>query len=262
MTDAREYLLKLGRREVEAAAQDQAREQDQAHTETNDEPMLDHQGGRSGSHVIAPCPHDRTCPLAFHQQLTTSARRSVRANANDVRCTFVQRLQRPAFVRRTKHAGRGEEDVGYAYVVVRRGVRDRDVSSGMVREGRVGAVGRWAEVAARAKQDTAEAEQGRRTRWTIDEDGVEAGIVVEGDSEAVRVEASEESIVPVDGLQEEVRNDEEARLTGQALEDALRNEAYSWPRINFPPLKRSGHVLIDACMPEGMLSCRLTDTIP
>ena len=57
-------------------------------------------------------------------------------------------------------------------------------------------MGRWAEVAARAKEDTAEAEQGWRVRWTID-DGMEAGIVVEGDSEAVRVEASEESIVPV-----------------------------------------------------------------
>lgn len=57
-------------------------------------------------------------------------------------------------------------------------------------------MGRWAKVAARAKEDRVEAEQGWRMGWIID-DGMEAWIVFEGDSEAVRVEASEESIVPV-----------------------------------------------------------------
>ena len=35
------------------------------------------------------------------------------------------------------------------------------------------------------------------------------------------------------------------------LEEALRREAYGWPRLVFPPLKRSGHIIIDACTPEG-----------
>jgi hypothetical protein len=41
----------------------------------------------------------------------------------------------------------------------------------------------------------------------------------------------------------------EDRLQGEVLEEALKMEAYAWPRINFPPLKRIGH--IDACMLEG-----------
>jgi hypothetical protein len=61
----------------------------------------------------------RACPLAFHQ-LTSSASKlpAVQSFASSVQCMFSQPLQHPAFVRRTKHAGKGEEDVGYAYVVV------------------------------------------------------------------------------------------------------------------------------------------------
>lgn len=35
------------------------------------------------------------------------------------------------------------------------------------------------------------------------------------------------------------------------LENALRQEAYHWPRLVFKPLKRSGHIILDACAPEG-----------
>jgi hypothetical protein len=34
----------------------------------------------------------------------------------------------------------------------------------------------------------------------------------------------------------------------------LRHEAYGWPRLIFPPLKRCGHVIIDGCTAEGELS--------
>jgi hypothetical protein len=43
----------------------------------------------------------------------------------------------------------------------------------------------------------------------------------------------------------------EDRLWGEVLEKVLKMEEYACPRINFPPLKRSGHILIDACMLEG-----------
>lgn len=33
---------------------------------------------------------------------------------------------------------------------------------------------------------------------------------------------------------------------------ALRNEAFHWPRLVFPPLKKSGHIIIDACTAECM----------
>jgi len=41
------------------------------------------------------------------------------------------------------------------------------------------------------------------------------------------------------------------------LEESLRSEAYGWPRLVFPPLKKSGHIIIDACTREGKIM-RLT----
>jgi len=35
------------------------------------------------------------------------------------------------------------------------------------------------------------------------------------------------------------------------LSQSLRQEAFHWPRLIFPPLKRSGHVVLDCCAPEG-----------
>lgn len=35
------------------------------------------------------------------------------------------------------------------------------------------------------------------------------------------------------------------------LQEVLRLEAFGWPRLVFPPLKRSGHVILDSCTAEG-----------
>ena len=40
-------------------------------------------------------------------------------------------------------------------------------------------------------------------------------------------------------------------LTGEALLEALRTEAYSWPRLIFRPLKKAGHIILDGCTAEG-----------
>lgn len=37
------------------------------------------------------------------------------------------------------------------------------------------------------------------------------------------------------------------------LEAVFRKEAYQWPRLVFPPLKRSGHIILDSCTAEGLL---------
>lgn len=37
----------------------------------------------------------------------------------------------------------------------------------------------------------------------------------------------------------------------EALEQDMRKEAYRWPRLVYPPLKRSGHVVMDTCHPSG-----------
>lgn len=41
-------------------------------------------------------------------------------------------------------------------------------------------------------------------------------------------------------------------LSRAETEELLRLEAYQWPRLVFPPLKRSGHIILDGCTPEGL----------
>jgi len=43
----------------------------------------------------------------------------------------------------------------------------------------------------------------------------------------------------------------EAQQSADELQEALRLEAFGWPRLVFPPMKRSGHVILDSCTPEG-----------
>lgn len=38
----------------------------------------------------------------------------------------------------------------------------------------------------------------------------------------------------------------------EELHEALRLEAFGWPRLVFPPMKRSGHVILDSCTAEGL----------
>lgn len=37
----------------------------------------------------------------------------------------------------------------------------------------------------------------------------------------------------------------------EELQEALRLEAFGWSRLVFPPMKRSGHVILDSCTAEG-----------
>ena len=131
LADAREYFLKLGQREVDAVARERLTSATSlAEDESVETPRRDSDDrrGKRGSHVIAPCPHDHPCPLASHLSPSAAKYPTGQSSASSVRCTFLQCLQRASFVRKTKHTGKGEEDVGYMYVVVRRGERPvRDV---------------------------------------------------------------------------------------------------------------------------------------
>lgn len=183
-----------------------------------------------GCHVIAPvsrslsrrafvssptsliqCPHDKACPLHH-------------PGATRLVCGFSQRLQRPSFIRLTKHSGQGHEDIEYSYVVLRRGERPvtRDLQ-----------VGRTGEIGRRALDKDAE------SRTVIKE------LALHDDSEPHVAE--ELPPVPLD-----VISDSSEPNSRVELEAALRLEAYDWPRLNFPPLKRSGHIILDACTPEGI----------
>ncbi|KAL5535734.1 RSM22 [Sanghuangporus sanghuang] len=149
IAEAREQLLRLGRKELQ-------------------DPALQHDPA-SGCHVVAPCPHDGACPL-------------LNSGKSNLQCSFSQRLQRPAFLRRTKHVRAGHEDIGYSYVAIRRGKRP-------------------------SLHQTSATDGALHQSEPVGEDPV----------------------------------------------DRIRLEAYDWPRMVFPPLKRSGHVIIDGCTLEGKI---------
>ena len=70
------------------------------------------------AHVLAPCPHDKPCPMLS----ALASDKSVKSTKHV--CSFSTRLASPSFLRRTRHSkGAGEEHVDYSYVVIRRGAR-------------------------------------------------------------------------------------------------------------------------------------------
>ncbi|KAF9225375.1 hypothetical protein BS17DRAFT_778516 [Gyrodon lividus] len=332
IVQARQLLLDMGRKEMEEL-------------ETTDTPFR-------GSHILAPCPHDHPCPLHH-------------SGPSRLVCGFSQRLQRPTFVRRTKHAREGHEDIGYSYVVVRRGPRpDSSVLGVRGPVGRIGGVAteateREAKVrigvlrelesvnehgyqnmsvhplppsvsapaawsapsqaqsppplaldANSVPTDQAQAQAQAHVPMTDDGvgiadaevlrevlgvAGVRAGAVT---SPRGDVDSSEEQLVraqtqslssPSSTPMPSALNQTPAKPTSASesisphspslvgvseaepifetalgesespsnLEEALRREAYGWPRLVFPPLKKSGHIIIDACTQEGKIM-RLT----
>lgn len=155
--------------------------------------------------ITAPCPHEATCP---------------RAEGNEA-CSFAQQLQRPAFVRKTKHGKRGEEIAPYTYLVMSRGSRPEPVRSDA---GRVGGVGYEAALREHQKMEGKSVLQ-----------PVEGGDLEQFEPISL---ATEEPVMP----KEDITPEEQG---------AMAEEAYAWPRLVAPPIKRKGHVVMDACTWQG-----------
>ena len=278
---------------------------------------------------VIQCPHDHPCPLQH-------------SGPSGLVCGFSQRLQRPTFVRRTKHAKQGHEDIGYSYVVIRRGPRPDSTSLGAEGRpaGRVGGVEREAIERTKGRtgvlRELQRAHEDGHDRNNVDpqsplfsvptegsasaptrsspsadvnsvpsdqskaqihvpvDDGVGIGAVetlgpvasadAASISPRVDVHSSDETTVlaqervpllpmstsaPSAPAQVLISAAESPLWTGYSgteprpkspledlepplnLEEVLRSEAYGWPRLVFPPLKKSGHVIIDACTREG-----------
>ncbi|KIK70481.1 hypothetical protein GYMLUDRAFT_32504 [Collybiopsis luxurians FD-317 M1] len=200
IAEARELLLKMGRKEIE-------------------DPST--QWPIRGSHVVAPCPHDGECPL-HHPGSTRLV------------CGFSQRLQRPSFIRLTKHSTVGHEDTGYSYIVIQRGQRPARPNRKL---GRIGVVGKR-ELDKRSESQTVTKELGLHTEDNVDELLAEASVV--------------EDVIPSTSDSNPLHIPFDDKLQAE-----LRQEAYSWPRLVFTPLKKSGHIILDACTPEGKIM-RLT----
>ena len=74
-------------------------------------------------------------------------------------------------------------------------------------------------------------------------------------TEAENVTAETESVIDMvdSGSGEDPLEVVEADETLEAddMHATLRDQAATWPRLVAPPLKRSGHVIMDACCPNG-----------
>ncbi|KAJ3532591.1 hypothetical protein NMY22_g7683 [Coprinellus aureogranulatus] len=202
IAQAREYLLQLGRKELADPSKESL-------------PIR-------GSHVVAPCSHDKECPL-FTGGMTSK-----------LVCGFSQRMQRPAFVRLTKHSKVGHEDVPYSYVVIQRGPRPENPGTKL---GRMGLVG-----VREIEDQAAKAEKASPMKQLSLFD------------EQPEPSSSTSPQLPMEVASKETSCDE---WTSAELDMSLREEAYYWPRLIVPPLKKSGHVILDSCTPEGKIM-RLT----
>ncbi|RKP12176.1 mitochondrial small ribosomal subunit Rsm22-domain-containing protein, partial [Piptocephalis cylindrospora] len=80
-------------------------------------------GSRTGAHILGPCPHEGTCPMAG----TTKW------------CHFPQRVQRPPFTMQAKGGSRKNwEDRKYSYLILRRGARPGSAHPPKAEEVRLG----------------------------------------------------------------------------------------------------------------------------
>ncbi|KAG6911344.1 hypothetical protein DXG01_001015 [Tephrocybe rancida] len=194
----------------------------------------------SGAHVMVLIDHNTTAGFEaiaesreFLLNMGRKEMEDVEAEGWPIRGSHVvaPRMQRPSFVRKTKHSGVGHEDIEYSYVVIRRGPRP---TSSTNNAGRVGEVGRRAldketSSLAPVKELKLDSEHG-----TLSDDIVEDTPAMATDSLIAETKVSQEE-----------------------LEEALRLESYSWPRLVFTPLKKSGHIILDSCTSEAKIM-RLT----
>ena len=140
-------------------------------------------------------------------------------------------------MRKTLHSKMGEKDAHYTYVIIRRGTRPQPKTMG---NGLVGPVAREAEARALAKAQS-----------------MEQGLIVpikgqqNGEIEVMRyvpptrrADADDSTASP---------NGQDPTVMTEESKDDMRKEAYYWPRLIFPPKKRSGHVIMDTCHPSGEL---------
>ncbi|ORX38824.1 ketopantoate hydroxymethyltransferase-domain-containing protein [Kockovaella imperatae] len=184
--------------------------------------------------LFAPCPHDGVCPLQGTREI----------------CSFSQKLQTPHFLRRTKNHKRGEEQKQYSYLVITRDpmARRSDRSSTSAPAGYFGGVAKD-----RLRHRAMQLHSNDSGRIIPDEEGSElykvvsqAEADVDAAGNAVQREWDEPGLPALDRISD-LSGDVENRTRH------LQADAFHWPRLVAPPIKRSGHVIMDTCDANGEL---------
>ncbi|KAF9350518.1 37S ribosomal protein S22 [Mortierella sp. NVP85] len=167
---------------------------------------------REPAHVLAPCPHDKVCPMFASLARDTQW------------CHFSQKLQRPDFLRKTKHSKENYEDSKYTYVVLRKGPRplfnpptSPPPTSTLT-----------------TTSTSIPLEQ-----FEIQPQQSAGDIHVPTDSSVTKRTKYKKPPPP-------------PPVTYDNPEDMF-TASHSWSRIVVPPLKKDGHVVIDTCAANGYL---------
>ncbi|KAG9104124.1 37S ribosomal protein S22 [Ceratobasidium sp. 370] len=155
----------------------------------------------------------------------------------------------PPFLRHTKHSQEGHEDVEYSYVVVRRGQAPNIHASqrygSLIAHGLIGAAGREEAEKIRLDFENGKAKQkgkrklSGRTVLEVGEDGVWDSS--DPDLPDASQPSPNESAPPPE-------------IEHISEESAMRSAIGTWPRIVYPPMKRSGHVILDTCTHQGSIA--------
>jgi ribosomal protein RSM22 (predicted rRNA methylase) len=122
IASAREELLGIGRRSAAAK-------------EAGQDGVTADLVGHQACYVVAPCPHDRPCPLLHDFELDATVNSSLGktvqssspmfhgASTGLVTCTSPLRVQNPTYTRLTRGTARANDFVQHSYLIVRRGDR-------------------------------------------------------------------------------------------------------------------------------------------
>lgn len=185
--------------------------------------LLAHGRAERGSHVVAPCAHDAPCPVLHAFGGAVPPPRAM------PRCSFRQKYEPPPFMREALK-WKGDAHKEFCYVVVRRGQRPSVAQH----------VDAWAaEVPAQPRRSVEAAVQDMVASAQDDVALTQlrsgADTAVERAPRAPDVEAAMAAL----------------RERGVDEERVLQAHALTWPRLVRPPLKKGGHVTMDACTPSG-----------
>ena len=192
-------------------------------------------------HVVAPCPHDQACPL-LHASSSDMPRRTKGIEV----CSYAQMYQVPPFMRATLRLLRGDAVSQYCYLIVQRGPRPSLAS----------ATHAWAHAMpkhlARSTQDGVEALLQSARTGVLDQirGGGQQRVVVSVDRDEHEIDGDHQHHIQLS------RTDIDActsALTSMGVDErrVMQTDAYAWPRLIRPPLKKGGHVTMDACCATG-----------
>ncbi|WFD36322.1 37S ribosomal protein S22 [Malassezia cuniculi] len=210
-------------------------------------------------HVVAPCAHDKPCPMLHAYGMSKSSRAPKL-------CAFKQAYHAPKYQKMAENTPKTERMSRFTYVVLARGERPSIENT----------------IARLTEQGVADADTKVQNALLQAKGGIlddirasppEAEILASEEQLAAGYEVEplvEHEIESRDEISDQTDSEHytEAHNVHDSLEpvqpslspasefssaEAARIDSYSWPRLIDMPLKKGGHVTIDACCPTGDL---------